>query len=86
MVSESILILTILAAVFITGASMGQLLLRFRLARLERMNLDLEQKRLTELKKAIQSRTVIVEQGNSSHFEQEVRSEIENILGDIENP
>jgi hypothetical protein len=53
MISTEILILTILAAVFITGASFGQLLLRIRLAKMEKMNLDIEQKRIVDLKKAI---------------------------------
>ena len=85
MISESILILTILAAVFITGASLGQLLLRIRLAKMERMNMEIEQKRLSELKKAIHSRAVIVEQGPPNRFERAVRNEIDEILGDIEN-
>ena len=84
MISESILILTILAAVFITGASLGQLLLRIRLAKLERMNMEIEQKRLSDLKKAIHSRAVIIEQGSPTRFEREVRNEIDDILGDIE--
>jgi hypothetical protein len=85
MISETILILTILAAVFITGASLGQLLLRIRLAKLERMNLDMEQKRIVDLKKAINSRAIIIERRRPTKFEQEVQDEIDEILGDIEN-
>ena len=85
MISETILILTILAAVFITGASLGQLLLRLRLAKLERMNLEMEQKRILDLKKAINSRAIIIERRRPSKFEQEVQDEIDEILGDIEN-
>lgn len=85
MISETILILTILAAVFITGASLGQLLLRIRLAKMERMNLELEQKRIVDLKKAINSRAIIIERRRPSKFEQEVQDEIDEILGDIEN-
>jgi hypothetical protein len=85
MISETILILTILAAVFITGASLGQLLLRIRLARLERMNLEMEQKRIVDLKKAINSRAIIIERRRPTKFEQEVQDEIDEILGDIEN-
>ncbi|MEO6097477.1 MAG: hypothetical protein ABIW76_18230 [Fibrobacteria bacterium] len=85
MISETILILTILAAVFITGASLGQLLLRIRLAKLERMNLEMEQKRITDLKKAINSRAIIIERRRPTKFEQEVQDEIDEILGDIEN-
>jgi hypothetical protein len=85
MISESILVLTILAAVFITGASLGQLLLRIRLVKLERMNMELEQRRLSELKKAIRSRAIIVEHRNPGQYEREIKSEIDEILGDIEN-
>ena len=85
MISESILILTILAAVFITGASLGQLLLRLRLAKMERMNLEMEQKRIVDLKKAINSRAIIIERRRPSKFEQEVQDEIDEILGDIES-
>jgi len=85
MISETILILTILAAVFITGASLVQLLLRIRLAKLERMNLEMEQKRIVDLKKAINSRAIIIERRRPTKFEQEVQDEIDEILGDIEN-
>ena len=85
MISETILILTILAAVFITGASLGQLLLRIRLAKLERMNLEMEQKRIVDLKKAINQRAIIIERRRPTKFEQEVQDEIDEILGDIEN-
>jgi hypothetical protein len=84
-ISTAILMLTILAAVFITGASLGQLLLRIRLAKLERMNLEMEQKRIVDLKKAINSRAIIIERRRPSKFEQEVQDEIDEILGDIEN-
>ena len=85
MISETILIITILAAVFITGASLGQLLLRIRLAKLERMNLEMEQKRILDLKRAINSRAIIIERRRPTKFEQEVQDEIDEILGDIEN-
>lgn len=85
MISETILILTILAAVFITGASLGQLMLRIRLAKMERMNLEIEQKRIVDLKKAINSRAIIIERRRPTKFEQEVQDEIDEILGDIEN-
>lgn len=84
-ISTAILMLTILAAVFITGASLGQLLLRIRLAKMERMNLEMEQKRIVDLKKAINSRAIIIERRRPSKFEQEVQDEIDEILGDIEN-
>ncbi len=85
MISETLLILTILAAVFITGASVGQLMLRLRLARMERTNLELEQKRVVDLKKAINARAIIIERRQPTRFELDVQEEIDEILGDIEN-
>lgn len=85
MISETLLILTILAAVFITGASVGQLMLRLRLAKMERANLEIEQKRVVDLKKAINARAIIIERRQPTRFEQEVQEEIDEILGDIEN-
>jgi hypothetical protein len=85
MISETLLILTILAAVFITGASVGQLMLRLRLARMERTNLEMEQKRVVDLKKAINARAIIIERRQPTRFEQDVQEEIDEILGDIEN-
>ena len=85
MISETVLILTIVSAVFITGVSFGQILLRIRLVRMEKQNLELEHKRLIELKRVIQIRTPETE-ADSGRFNQEVRNEIENLLGDIENP
>ncbi len=85
MISETLLILTILAAVFITGASFGQMLLRLRLAKLEKSNLELEQKRIVDLKKAIHSRAVILERRKPTAYEQEVQDEIDEILGEIES-
>ena len=85
MIPESVFILAVLAAVFLAGASLGQLLLRLRLARLERSNLEIEKKRLSALKKAIHSRAFIIEHRGPSQFERDVRDEIEEILGDIEN-
>ncbi len=85
MIAESILILTILAAVFITGASFGQMLMRIRLAKLEKSNLELEQKRILDLKRAINSKAIIVERKRPSPFEQAIKDEIDEILGDIES-
>ncbi len=85
MIPESMFILAVLAAVFLAGASLGQLLLRLRLTKLERSNMELENKRLSALKKAIHSRAIIIEHRGPSQFEREVRDEIDEILGDIEN-
>ena len=85
MIPESMFIVAVLAAVFLAGASLGQLLLRLRLAKLERSNMELENRRLSALKKAIHSRAIIIEHRGPSQFEREVRDEIDEILGDIEN-
>lgn len=85
MIPESLFILAILTAVFLAGASLGQLLLRLRLAKAERANMEIEQKSLSALKKAIHSRAIIIEHRGPSQFEREVRDEIDEILGDIEN-
>ena len=85
MIPESMFILAVLAAVFLAGASLGQLLLRLRLAKVERTNMELENKRLSALKKAIHSRAIIIEHRGPNQFEREVRDEIDEILGDIEN-
>jgi hypothetical protein len=85
MISESLFVLAILTAVFLAGASLGQLLLRVRLAKLERANMEIEQKSLSALKKAIHSRAIIIEHRGNNEFEREVRDEIDEILGDIEN-
>jgi hypothetical protein len=85
MIPESMFILAVLAAVFLAGASMGQLFLRIRLAKLERDNVQLENKRLSVLKKAIHSRAIIIEHRGPTPYEREVRDEIDEILGDIEN-
>jgi hypothetical protein len=52
---------------------------------MERMNMEMEQKRIVDLKKAINSRAIIIERRRPTKFEQEVQDEIDEILGDIEN-
>ena len=85
MIPESVFILLVLAAVFLAGATVGQLLLRLRLARWEKANMEIEQKKLSALKKAIHSRAIIIEHHLPNQFEREVRDEIDEILGKIEN-
>ena len=85
MIPESVFILLVLAAVFLAGASVGQLLLRLRLARWEKANFEIEQQKLSSLKKAIHSRAIIIEHRAPNQFEREVRDEIDEILGEIEN-
>ena len=85
MIPESMFILAVLASVFLAGASLGQLLLRMRLAKMERANMEMEQKKISVLEKAMHSRAIIIEHRVPNQFEREVRDEIDEILGDIEN-
>lgn len=83
MTQQSLLLFVLLAAVFLAGASVGQLLLRIRLARLERINMRLDQRRLNALARAWQSR-VAAGAHDESVFESAVRSEIDSIVTEIE--
>jgi hypothetical protein len=83
MTQQTFLIFALIAAVFLAGASMGQLLLRIRLARLERINMRLDKRRLNALAKAWQSRAAARAEGDGL-YEREVRDEIETILTEIE--
>jgi hypothetical protein len=83
MTQQTLLVFVLIAAVFLAGASVGQLLLRIRLARLERINMRLDQRRLNALAKAWQSRAVAIPEQDSA-FESEVRDEIDTILTEIE--
>lgn len=82
MTQQTLLLFVLIAAVFLAGASVGQLLLRIRLARLERINMRLDQRRLNALARAWQSRAALGE--HDAAFETEVRDEIETILTEIE--
>ena len=82
MTNQTLLSFVLLAAVFLAGASFGQLLLRVRLARLERLNMLLDQRRLRSLARAWESRARVL--GTNTHYEQDVRSEIDSILAHIE--
>ncbi len=82
MTQQALILFVLIAAVFLAGASVGQLLLRIRLARLERINMRLDQRRLNALARAWQSRAALGEQDVA--FEIEVRDEIETILTEIE--
>ena len=82
MTQQALLLFVLIASVFLAGASVGQLLLRIRLARLERINMRLDQRRLNALARAWQSRAALGEQ--DAVFELEVRDEIETILTEIE--
>lgn len=86
LIPETILILTVLGAVFVAGASVGQLLLRVKLAKMERENLELEKKRMADLRRTIKARAIFIERKGPNRLDQAVRDEIDEILGDIENP
>jgi hypothetical protein len=83
MTNQTLLLFVLISAVFLAGASVGQLLLRIRLARLERINMRLDQRRLNALAKAWQSRAAATGDLDTA-FELEVRGEIESILTEIE--
>ncbi len=83
MTHQSLLVFTLLAAVFLAGASIGQLLLRVRLARLERINLRLDQRRLNTLAKAWRARMPAPADADAT-FHANVREEIDSILSELE--
>ena len=77
--------------IFLAGVLVGQVILRLKLARLERENLALEGKRMSELKELVQARGQTRHRRRRSSpgapagdFDQSVRNEIEDLLGDIE--
>lgn len=82
MTQHTLLSFVLLAAVFLAGASLGQMLLRVRLARLERINMLVDQRRLRTLARAWESRARAL--GNETGYEHEVRGEIDTILAEIE--
>jgi hypothetical protein len=83
MFSQIFVLSVLIAAVFLLGASVGQLLLRIRLEKLERINLELDEKRLAMLTEAIDSRSIIVEH-RGVRFEREVRDQINDMINEIE--
>jgi hypothetical protein len=85
MFSQTFILIALIAGVFLMGASVGQLLLRIRLEKLEALNLQLDEKRLNLLTQAIDSRAIIVEH-RGARFEREVRDEINDMISEIENP
>jgi hypothetical protein len=85
MTQQTFIAFVLIAAVFLAGASIGQLLLRVRLSRLERINRRLDQKRLDAFARALNSRAAHLSQaGDDKGFERLVRHEIDSILTEIE--
>jgi hypothetical protein len=85
MTQQTFITFILIAAVFLAGASIGQLLLRVRLSRLERINRKLDQKRLDAFARALSSRAIhLTHAGEDKGFEKRVRHEIDSILTEIE--
>ena len=83
MFSQIFVLSILVAAIFLLGASVGQLLLRIRLEKLESLNLQMDEKRLTLLTQAIDSKAIIVEH-RGVRFEREVRDQINEMISEIE--
>jgi hypothetical protein len=83
MTQHTLVLFVLISAVFLAGASVGHLLLRIRLTRLERINMRLDQRRLNALARAWQSRATAPAEYDAV-FTREVRDEIDTILTEIE--
>ena len=83
MFSQIFVLFVLVTTVFLLGASVGQLLLRIRLEKLESLNLQLDEKRLSVLSQAIDSGSIIVEH-HGVRFERDVRAEINDMISEIE--
>jgi len=89
-ISYSLLIFILISAVFLSGTYIGQLILKIRIAKLEKENLLLSQKRIMDLKKILEKRTFTSDSTTRLNISEKeidiaVRNEIDEILGDIEN-
>lgn len=84
MTQQTLLVFVMLSAVFLAGVSVGRLMLRVRLARLERINMRLDQRRLNTLAKAWQSRAAAAVSEAEAHYASNVRDEIDSILTELE--
>lgn len=86
MTQQALLVFVMLSAVFLAGVSMGGLMMRARLARLERINMRLDQRRLNALAKAWQSRAAALAPMTHEEavYASNVREEIDSILTELE--
>jgi hypothetical protein len=84
MLSQIFVVFVLTVAVFLLGASIGQLVLRIRLEKLEHRNLQLDEERLALLTRSLGSKAIIVEH-RGVRYEREVRDEINEIISEIEN-
>jgi hypothetical protein len=85
MFSQIFILFALVSAVFLVGVSVGQLLLRMKLEKLEALNLQRDEERLEALTRAIDSRAIVVEH-RGENFERTIRNEINEIISGIENP
>jgi|GEM_PF-1447543 len=89
MLSQIFIVLVLTIAVFLLGASVGQLLLRIRLEKLAHRNMQLDEERLSILQ-ALGSKAIIVERVGEAgilrheRFENDVRNEINEIIDGLD--
>jgi len=75
----------LITLVFLSGTIVGQLILKLRLAKIEKDNLILEQKRVMDLKSILRVKSGSKrKRRSSSEMDQLVRDEIDDIIDDIE--
>ena len=90
MISESLTIMILITLVFLSGTYMGQLIFKIRLAKLEKENLKLGQKRMTELRELLNTKSQSSRRrrhhASSPEADKAVQDEIDDILGEIEGP
>ena len=84
MFSQAFILFALIAAVFLLGASLGQLVLRLRLERQERLNIELDRKRLEAFSEALEGRAIVIDR-RGARFERDVRDEIDAMIREIEN-
>ncbi|MFC1585376.1 hypothetical protein ACFL5V_07505 [Fibrobacterota bacterium] len=88
MISESLIIMILVSLVFLSGTYVGQLIFKIRLAKLEKENLMLGQKRMSDLKNLLSTKSHSSgrrkKHHSSSAMDRAVRDEIDDILGEIE--
>ena len=75
----------LITLVFLSGTIVGQLILKLRLAKIEKENLILEQKRVMDLKSILRVKSGSKrKRRSSSEMDQLVKDEIDDIIDDIE--
>jgi len=85
MISETLISTILITLVFLSGTIVGQLILKLRLAKIEKDNLILEQKRVMDLKSILRVKSSSKrKRRSSSEMDQLVRDEIDDIIDDIE--